>query len=71
MKETKSFILLAIIGVVAVGLLYWFSRPEEPNVSYVSVQKEKTVSELKNRSSYTNLPITYSAEQIGKTNPFQ
>lgn len=71
MKKISSFILLAIIGVAAVGLLYWFSRPEEPSTSYVLTQKDKTVSELKNRSTYADLPITYSAEQIGKANPFQ
>ncbi len=71
MNQTVRFILLGLVGLVLVGFLFWSSQPAEVETSYVAVQKNRVASKLKERSTYTDLPITYSADQIGKSNPFQ
>ena len=71
MSNTAKFIILAIVGIALVSLVFWLSQPRESFQSRVITQKNRAVSNLQERSTFTNLPITYSAEQVGKSNPFE
>jgi hypothetical protein len=71
MTNKKNFLYLAIIiGIVLLGIVFWYSQPVSEQTT-VSNNVDQLTSQIQNRSSYTNLPITYSSNQVGKSNPFQ
>jgi len=69
MTRFSRTLLWFAVGIAFVVCVYLFSRPEVVEPKRVS--SENIEKELKSRSFYTNLPITFSSEQVGKTNPFK
>jgi len=71
MKSKNSFVLLGIIiAAVLIFLLFWFSQPVRDSGVTVN-QLDAINTQLKNRSTYSQLPVTFSTGQVGKDNPFQ
>lgn len=71
MTNKNSFFLVAILaGIILISILFWYSQPIREQ-AVVTNDVDSITKQLKNRSFYTTLPITVSASQIGKENPFK
>ncbi|MDD3773966.1 MAG: hypothetical protein PHW50_01645 [Patescibacteria group bacterium] len=71
MTDKNKFLLIAIgLALILVGILFWYSQPIREDVPAVN-PVDQIKSQLENRSFYTTLPITPSAGQTGKDNPFK
>lgn len=71
MKNKTSLFLIAIVmAAVLIFILFWYSQPVRQEAP-VNNQLETITSQIEGRSTYTQLPITFSSDQVGKVNPFK
>lgn len=74
-SKSMNYLLIIIIAVLIIGLFYWQTIPSPKPVSKTVVFKpdileSSVVKTIKSKKSYGNLPVTVSAGEAGKQDPF-
>lgn len=74
-SKSMNYLLIIIIVALIIGLFYWQTIPQKKPVSKTvvfgsDVLESSVVKTIKNKKSYGNLPVTVSAGEAGKQDPF-